>query len=122
MASDVSGSTGQTKDVVAGAIALATLILADHITALHPLFGVPLFLYLIRDFTGRSSLSDRLIVSMAMSFVMLLFACYPLDLILGRLQMAQHWDVVLALLWLFLLPCVWAVRGEFELRKSRGAA
>jgi hypothetical protein len=122
VAGDVSGSTGQTKDVVAGGIALATLILTKDVTALHPLFGVPLFLYLIRDFTRPSSLSDRLIMSMAMSFVILLFACYPVDFVLDELKVAQHWDVVLAILWFFILPCVWAARAELELRRSRGAA
>ena len=118
MSNNDSHRTGQTGEIVAGGIALATLILADNVTALHPLFGLPLFLYLIRDFKRFSSLSDRLIVSMAMSFVILLFASYFIDFILDELEVAQHWDTVLAILWFFIFPWVWAVRAEFDHRKS----
>ena len=120
MAKRDSNRTEQTGEIVAGGIALATLILADNVTALHPLFGLPLFLYLIRHFKRPSSLSDRLIVSMAMSFVGLLFTCYFIDLILDKIHMAKAWDIVLALQWFIVFPFIWAIRAEFEIGKSRG--
>jgi len=120
MADEVSDKAGRAGEIAAGSLALAALILADRVTALHPLFGLPLFLYLIRDFNRPSSRSDRLIVSMAMSFVILLFACYPIELVLDELKMAQDWDIALAIQWFFVFPWVWAIRTEFELRKSQG--
>lgn len=120
MIDKVSGRTAQAGDVVAGGIALATLIVADQVTALHPLFGLPLFLYLIRDFKRPSSLSDRLIVSMSISFATLLFTCYPIDLILGHYAMADKWDIVLLIQWIPAFLFCWAVRTEYELRTPRG--
>jgi len=120
MANDDSHIIRQTGKIVAGGVALATLILANRVTALHPIFGLPLFLYLIRDFKRASSLSDRLIVSMGMSFVILLFACYPIDFLLDKFELAKRWDIVLAILWFFIFPWVWAIRAESEIEKSRG--
>jgi hypothetical protein len=117
MAKRDTSRTEQTGEIVAGGIALATFILADNVTALHPLFGLPLFLYLIQDFKRPSSLIGRLIVSMAMSFVILLFTSYPIDLILDRLHMAKIWDIVLALQWFIVFPFVWAIRVELEIVK-----
>jgi hypothetical protein len=99
MAVKDSNRIEQTGDIVAAGIALVPLILADKVTALHPLFGLPLFLYLIRDFKKRSSLSDRLIVSMALSFVSLLFTCYPIECIRSKLTDPPDWDIVLAIQW-----------------------
>lgn len=125
MVDKVSDRTEQTKDIVAGGLAIATLIVADKVTLLHFLFGLPLFIYLIRDFKKRSTLSDRLIVTMAMSFVTLLFTCYPIELILNKLEEPPDWadwDIILAIQWFIVLPFVWVVRAEFELRMSRGKA
>jgi len=120
MAVNVSNKTERTGDIVAGGFAIATLIMADKVTALHFLFGLPLFIYLIRDFKKRSSISDRLIFSMAMSFVILLFTCYPIDLVLDKLHIAQAWDVILAVQWFIVFPFVWAIRAEFEIKNLRG--
>jgi hypothetical protein len=120
MAKHDSNRNEQTGEIVAGGIALATLILADNVTALHPLFGLPLFLYLIQDFKRPSSLIGRLIISIAMSFIVLLFTCYPIDLILDKLHMAKTWDIILALQWFIVFPFVWAIKAEFEIVKSRG--
>lgn len=121
MAKKDSDRIEQTGDIVVAGIALVPLILADKVTALHPLFGMPLFLYLIRDFKKSSSLSDRLIVSMAISFVMLLFTCYPIECILDKLEEPPDWDIVLAIQWLIVFPVVWALRELFEfVGKPRG--
>lgn len=125
MAHQISNRTGQTKDIVAGGFAIAALILADKVTLLHFLFGLPLFIYLIRDFKKPSLLSDRLIVTMAMSFVTLLFTCYPIELILHKLNEPPDWadwDIILAIQWFIVFPFVWVVRAEFELKMLRGKA
>jgi hypothetical protein len=122
MAKRDTSRTEQTGEIVAGGIALATLILADHVTALHPLFGLPLFLYLIRHFKRPSSLSDRLIVSMAISFVGLLFTCYPIEYILSKLNDPPDWDIVLTIQWIIVFPFVWGVRELFQYVNSRGEA
>jgi Mn2+/Fe2+ NRAMP family transporter len=122
MADNDSHVTGQMGDIVAGGFALATLILAEKVTALHILFGLPLFIYLIRDFRKPSSLSDRLVVSMAMAFVGLLFTCYPVQYILSNLDDPPDWDVVLAIQWIVVFPLVWAVRELFQSVDSRGEA
>ena len=122
MAKEVSDRTGQTEDIVAAGIALATLIVGDQVTALHPLFGLLLFLYLIRDFKRPSSCCDRIIVSLAMSFATLLFTCYPIDLILAHYGMAHAWDIVLAIQCIFVGIVVFAVKAEFQLRAPRGEA
>jgi len=117
-----SHKTEQTGDIAASGFALAALILADKVTALHPLFGLPLFLYLLRDFKKRSSLSERLVVSMAMAFVGLLFTCYPVQYILGKLDHPPDWDIVLTIQWIIVFLCVWAVRELFQYVNSRGEA
>ena len=122
MADEVSDRAGQTGEIVAGGIAVAALIVADQVTVLHSLFGLPLFLYLIRDFKRPSSFCNRIIVSMAMSFVTLLFTCYPIDLILAHYGMAQSWDIILAIQWIFVGIFVWAVKAEFDLRTKGGEA
>ena len=120
MADNNADMTGRTGEIVAGSIALATLILADNVTALHPLFGVPLFIYLIRDFRKRSSLRGRLIVSMATSFVLLLFSCYPIQMILDRWEGLPDWDTILAIQWFLTFPWIWAIKAECELRRPTG--
>lgn len=120
MAKRDSSRTEQTGDIVAGGIALAALILAEKVTALHILFGLPLFIYLIQDFKKPSSLSDRLVVSMAMAFVGLLFTCYPIEYILGKLNDPPDWDIVLAIQWIIVFPFIWAVRELFQYVNSRG--
>jgi len=57
---------------------------------------------------------------MAMSFVILLFACYPNELALDKWEELPDWDVILAILWFFIFPWVLAIRAEYELKKSRG--
>lgn len=120
MAAQTSNRTEGVGDIAVGGIALATLIVADKVTLLHPLFGLPLFVYLIRHFKKHSSLSERLIVSMAMSFVTLLFTCYPIQLILDKSPEPPEWDIVLAIQWFIVFPLTWAVREMFELIMSRG--
>lgn len=120
MADELSDRTGQAGDIVAGGIALATLIVADKVTALHPLFGLPLLLYLIRDFKKPSTCCNRIIVSLAISFVTLLFTCYPLDFILAHYDMSQFWDIVLAIQCIFVGIVIFAVKVEFEIRIARG--
>lgn len=122
MADEVSDRTGETEGIIAGGFALATLIMSDQVTALHPLFGVPLFLYLIRDFKRPCSCCNRIIVSLTMSFVTLLFTCYPIDLILAHYGMAQSWDIILAIQCFFVSIFIFAVKAKFELRTKRGEA
>ena len=110
-------------DIVVAAVALAPLILADKVTALHFLFGLPLFIYYIRDFKNISSLGDRLIVSMVLSFIMLLFACYPTQLILNQFDDPPDWDIVLAILWFFTFLAIWIGRKKlFEHVNTRSEA
>ena len=78
------------------------------------------FAYLIRHFKKHSSLSERLILSMAISFVTLLFTCYPIELILDELKEPPDWDIVLAIQWILFTLFVWVIRAEFELRTARG--
>ena len=120
MATQTSNTSEGVGDIAAGGIALATLIVADKVTLLHPLFGLPLFIYLSRHFKKHSSLSERLIVSMAMSFVTLLFTCYFIQLILDKSAEPPEWDIVLAIQWFIVFPLAWAVREMFELTMSRG--
>jgi len=120
MTNDDSNKTARTGETIVGGVALATLILADNVTALHPLFGLPLLLYLIRDFKKPSSFTDRLIISMALSFVSLLFTCYPIEFILDKLKEPPDWDFVLMVQWFIIFPFVWAIRAEFEIKRLRG--
>lgn len=119
MTSNDSKSTRSSEGIVASGFALATLVLADKVTALHFLFGIPLFIYLIRDFKKVSSFSDRLIMSMAIAFVGLLFTCYPIQLILDKLNDPPDWDVILTIQWIAVFLFVWAIRELFHYLTSR---
>jgi hypothetical protein len=120
MTNEITNRTRQTEGIVAAGFALATLILAEKVTALHILFGLPLFIYLIRDFKKPSSISERLVVSMAIAFVGLLFTCYPVQYILGKLDDPPAWDIVLTIQWIIVFPFVWGIRELFQYISSRG--
>lgn len=122
MTMDNSNKTRQTGEIVAAGFALAALILADKVTALHIPFGLPLFIYLIQDFKRPSSLSDRLIVSMALAFVGLLFTSYPIQYILNNMDDPPDWDIVLTIQWIIVFLIVWAIRELFQYVSSRGEA
>jgi len=119
MANKVSDTTVRTGEIVATGIALATLIVGDQVTALHPLFGFLLFLYLIQDFRRPSSGCARIIASLAMSFAILLFTCYPIDLILALCSRATAWDEVLAIQCVLVGLFVWMVKPKCERRTPR---
>ena len=119
MAKNDSMRTEQTGEIVAGGIALATLILADNVTVLHFLFGLPLFLYLIQDFYRPTSFSNRLILSLEISFATLLLTSWPLDLILSDGK-AQLWVTILAIQCIVVSLFVWALKAEFKHRTARG--
>lgn len=116
MVRENSDKNEQTKDIIAAGFALATLVLADHITILHPLFGLPLFIYMIRGFKNKSTVSERIIYSMSISFISLLFTCYPIDLILAHYRKASCWDIVLCLQWMITFLFIWAIKTECEIK------
>lgn len=115
-----SNKNEQTKDIIASGFALATLVLADHITILHPLFGLPLFIYMIQGFKNTTSLSERIILSMSISFITLLFTCYPIDIILDHYRKASYWDIALFIQWVVISLIVYLVKIEYELKATRG--
>ena len=81
---------------------------------------MPLFIYLIQGFKSVTSLSERIILSMSISFIALLFTCYPIDLILNYYRKASYWDIVLFIQWIVILLIVYLVKVEFELKAARG--
>ena len=122
MVDEDSDRSQQTGEVVAGGIALATLILADQVSILHTLFGLPIFLYLIQDFKRPFSFCNRIIVSMELSFVMLLLTCFPIDLCLDHFGMAQIWDIIIACQWIIVCIFFFVVKTVIDRKTKRGEA
>jgi hypothetical protein len=119
MAKRDSSRTEQIGEIVAGSLALASLILVDS-TALHFLFGVPLFLYCIRNFNKPSSISDRVIVSIAMSIALLLCFSPLINYALNKFGMARFWDIILLILGTITTTSFFIVKWKYELKTSRG--
>jgi len=112
--------TEQAGKIVAGVIALASLIVADKVTLLHPLFGSLLFLYLTQGFTRPLSRGNRMMLSLALSFALILITCYPVDRILAKCNKAYWWDEALAIQCLFTFLLAWVIKAELDLASSEG--
>lgn len=119
MANEVSNRTGWAGDIVAGSIAIASLIFID-VTALHSFFGVLLLVYWGRYLNKSSSISDGVIVSIAMSLALLSIFSYPINLILNKYGKAQSWDIVLLVLGIVFAMFFLVLKSISQLRKSRG--
>lgn len=121
MTKDDSSKAAQTGEIVAGGLALASLIFVDT-TALHFLFGIPLLLYSTRNFSMRSCNRDRVILSMVIAIALLLIFSPILHPVLNKFGWARFWDVILLVLGIVISIVVFFVKKHiFEHRNLRGA-
>lgn len=100
--------------MTAGVIAIAAFIVQDAPTLLHPLIGLVLLLYLLRDFRIPDCAYDRFLYSAVLAFVSLLitgiFAKWGVE-VLGK---ARWWDNVLCVQFLLVFPVVWIIKTKLE--------
>ena len=94
MADENSDKTKQVMDVVTLFIGFASLIFADN-SVLRSFFGIMLFAVLIRDLKKPSTIWDRFIVSMSMSFAAIIACSYFLTSFLNAHSWALFEDKIL---------------------------
>lgn len=94
MTGENSDKTKQAMDIVTLFIGLASLVFADS-SVLRSFFGILLLAVLIRDLRKPSTIWDRFIISMSMSFAAIIACSYYLTSLLNANGWALFEDKIL---------------------------
>lgn len=108
----------QAVEMIAGVIAIATLIVQDAPTLLHPLIGLVLLVYLLRDFRSPDCKYDRFLYSAVLALVSLLITGIFVKWGAEVLGQAHRWDDLLCVQWVLACAGVWFTKTNLEQTKG----